>query len=195
MSQVSARPVRPPFCSPVHAASAQILWACNADTWRSVRTPGFVGEALVCWTRVVRTAPSYAFPCAIDAWIVSDPTGRSSDHPVRRRHPWSQKYGMSSTGVVLRDRRSGPVVVALPLVEEGCARCGYRVRELGNSACHRTANFRRPTAIGRWRRASGSGTPSRAVRRTGQRAPCPAPGACRRPRGTRAAGRDRVPAG
>ena len=31
-------------------------------------------KPLSCWTRVVRPASWYAFPCAIDAWIVSDPT-------------------------------------------------------------------------------------------------------------------------
>ena len=34
-------------------------------------------EAQFSGTRAGRTASSYSFPCAIDAWIVSDPTGRS----------------------------------------------------------------------------------------------------------------------
>lgn len=63
---------------------------------------GSVGrEALFFWAKAGRASSAYAFPCAIDAWIASDPTGRSSDHPREREASpsiESQKYGMSSTG-------------------------------------------------------------------------------------------------
>ena len=44
----------------------------------SVRNPGVGRQALFFWAEGVKTASSYSIPCAIDAWIVSDPIGRSS---------------------------------------------------------------------------------------------------------------------
>ena len=53
--------------------------AADADLWSSVRTSGVGREALFFWAEAGRTASSYSIPCATEAWIVSDPTGRTRE--------------------------------------------------------------------------------------------------------------------
>jgi len=84
---------RSQFGSALVPGAAAYLSARNRDR-RGVRCglPASAGEALFFWAEGVKTASSYSIPCAIDAWIVSDPTGRSSHHP-REASPSMESAG------------------------------------------------------------------------------------------------------
>ena len=104
------------------------------------------------------------------------------------------------SGVVLGDRRPGPVVVAPAQVEEVAhgadalqSVAGAGVGKLGLPQQGQLFVRQAPPGVGSERPVSG--TPSPAGRRTGRCAPSPGPAVCRRPRGTRAAGWGRAPAG